>query len=100
MKVLISDSMSAIADEVMKESGIEVDVKTGLSPEELKSIIGDYEGLLVRSATKVTAEILEAADKLKAIARAGTGVDNIDIQTATSKGVIVMNTPGQNSNAY
>ena len=99
MKVLISDSMSEVAEEVLKESGIEVDVKTGLSSEELKSIIEDYDGLVVRSATKVTAEILEAAVKLKAIARAGTGVDNIDIPAATNKGVVVMNTPGQNSNA-
>lgn len=99
MKVLISDSMSEVAAEVIKESGIEVDVKTGLAPEDLKSIIGDYDGLVVRSATKVTSDILEAAVKLKAIARAGTGVDNIDVKAATDKGVVVMNTPGQNSNA-
>ncbi|MBN2060350.1 MAG: 3-phosphoglycerate dehydrogenase [Deltaproteobacteria bacterium] len=99
MKVLISDSMSQVAAEVLKEAGIEVDVKTGLTPDELKSTIGDYDGLVVRSATKVTSEILGAAGKLKAIARAGTGVDNIDIRAATEKGVVVMNTPGQNSNA-
>jgi D-3-phosphoglycerate dehydrogenase len=99
MKVLVSDSMSEVGVEVLREAGIEVDVKTGLKPEELKAIIGNYEGLLVRSATKVTPELLAAADKLKAIARAGTGVDNIDIPAATEKGVVVMNTPGQNSNA-
>ena len=99
MKVLISDAMSDVAVDVLKEAGLDVDVNTGLDPEGLKSIIGDYEGLLVRSATKVTPEIFEAATKLKAIARAGTGVDNIHIPTATEKGVVVMNTPGQNSNA-
>lgn len=99
MKVLISDSMSEVAVEVIRESGIEVDVKTGLTPEELKAIIGDYDGLVVRSATKVTSDLLEAAGKLKAVARAGTGVDNIDVKAATGKGIVVMNTPGQNSNA-
>ena len=99
MKVLISDAMSDVAVNVLKDAGIDVDVNTGLDPEGLKAIIGDYEGLLVRSATKVTPEIFEAATKLKAIARAGTGVDNIHIPTATDKGVVVMNTPGQNSNA-
>ncbi len=99
MKVLISDAMSDVAVNVLKDAGIDVDVNTGLDPEGLKAIIGDYEGLLVRSATKVTPEIFEAAAKLKAIARAGTGVDNINIPTATDKGVVVMNTPGQNSNA-
>jgi D-3-phosphoglycerate dehydrogenase len=91
--------MSEVGVEVMREAGIEVDVNTGLKPEELKAIIGNYEGLLVRSATKVTPDLLKAADKLKAIARAGTGVDNIDIPAATERGVVVMNTPGQNSNA-
>ncbi len=99
MKALVSDSMSEVGVEVLREAGIEVDVNTGLKPEELKAIIGNYEGLLVRSATKITPELLAAADKLKAIARAGTGVDNIDIPAATEKGVVVMNTPGQNSNA-
>jgi D-3-phosphoglycerate dehydrogenase len=99
MKVLISDAMSDVAVSVLKDAGIDVDVNTGLDPEGLKAIIGDYEGLLVRSATKVTPEIFEAATKLKAVARAGTGVDNIHIPTATKKGVVVMNTPGQNSNA-
>ena len=99
MKILISDAMSNVAVDVLKEAGLHVDVKTGLDPEGLKAIIGNYEGLLVRSATKVTPDIFEAATKLKAIARAGTGVDNIHIPTATEKGVVVMNTPGQNSNA-
>ncbi len=98
MKVLISDSMSEKAEEIFKNtSGLEVDVITGLKPEELKAKIKDYAGLAVRSATKVTAEILEAAENLKVIGRAGTGVDNIDLKAATAKGIVVMNTPGGNT---
>jgi len=96
-KVLISDKMSARAQEILKDSGIEVDVKTGLSPKEIKEIIADYDGLVVRSATKVTADIIQVADKLKVIGRAGMGVDNIDTETATDRGIVVMNTPGGNS---
>lgn len=96
-KVLISDKMSPRAAEVFKESGIEVDVKPGMTPEELKACIGAYDGLAIRSATKATAEILEAAANLKVIGRAGIGVDNVDIPAATAKGIIVMNTPFGNS---
>lgn len=96
-KVLISDKLSPQAIEIFKQSGVEVDVKTGLTPEELKKIIGDYDGLAIRSATKVTPEILDAALKLKVIGRAGIGVDNVDVPAATSRGVIVMNTPFGNS---
>jgi D-3-phosphoglycerate dehydrogenase len=77
--------------------GIEVDVNTGLKPEELKAIIQDYHGLVVRSATKVTQEIIDAADNLKVIGRAGTGTDNIDKEAATKRGIVVMNTPGGNT---
>ncbi len=97
MKVLISDSMSPRAEEIFKSRGIECVVDTGLSPEELKEKIKDFDGLVVRSATKATPEILEAAENLKVIGRAGTGVDNIDIPTATKKGIVVMNTPGGNT---
>ncbi|MEK7841500.1 MAG: phosphoglycerate dehydrogenase, partial [Deltaproteobacteria bacterium] len=84
MKVLVSDSMSDRCVEILKSApGIQVDVNTKLKPEELKKVIKDYHGLVVRSATKVTAEIIEAADNLKVIGRAGTGVDNIDMQAAT-----------------
>jgi D-3-phosphoglycerate dehydrogenase len=76
--------------------GIEVDVKTGLKPEELKAIIGQYDGLAIRSATKVTEEILEAGTKLKVVGRAGIGLDNVDIPAATKRGVVVMNTPTGN----
>lgn len=98
MKVLIADSMSAKAVEVLKATpGLDVDVITGLKPDELKAKIKDYHGLVVRSATKATAEILESAENLKVIGRAGTGVDNIDTVAATKKGIVVMNTPGGNT---
>ncbi|MEJ2121885.1 MAG: phosphoglycerate dehydrogenase [Alphaproteobacteria bacterium] len=96
-KVLISDKMSERAAEIFKARGIEVDVKPGMSPDELKAVIGDYDGLAIRSATKVTPEIVEAARKLKVIGRAGIGVDNIDLPAATAKGIVVMNTPFGNS---
>ena len=99
LKVLISDPMSDVAEQVFEKKNISVDVITGLSEEELIKIIPEYDGLLVRSATKVTKNILAAATKLKAIARAGAGVDNIDLVTAKENGVVVMNTPGGNTNA-
>lgn len=97
MKVLISDDLAPECAEILKKGGLEVDVNVGLKPEELKAIIGNYEGLIVRSATKATADILSAATKMKAIGRAGAGVDNIDVNAAAEKGAIVMNTPGGNS---
>jgi D-3-phosphoglycerate dehydrogenase / 2-oxoglutarate reductase len=96
-KVLISDKMSPRAEEIFKERGIEVDVITGMTPEELKACIGEYDGLAVRSSSKPNAEILEAATNMKVIGRAGIGVDNIDINAASAKGIVVMNTPFGNS---
>ncbi|WP_445681289.1 phosphoglycerate dehydrogenase [Radicibacter daui] len=98
-KVLISDKMSPRAAEIFRERGVEVDEKTDLTPDQLKAIIGEYDGLAIRSATKVTAEILAAAGKgnLKVIGRAGIGVDNVDIPAATAAGIVVMNTPFGNS---
>ena len=96
-KVLIADKMSPRAAEIFRERGIEVDEKPGLSKEDLVAIIGDYDGLAVRSSTKVTAKLLEAAHNLKVIGRAGIGIDNIDLTAATSHGVVVMNTPFGNS---
>jgi D-3-phosphoglycerate dehydrogenase len=96
-RVLISDKLSPAAVAIFKERGVEVDVKPGLDKDELAKIIGDYDGLAIRSATKVTAKLLEAATKLKVVGRAGIGVDNVDIPAATAKGVIVMNTPFGNS---
>lgn len=96
-KVLISDKLSPLAEKVFEERGIEFDVKTDLDKDQLAEIIGDYDGLAVRSATKVTEKVLERADRMKVVGRAGIGVDNIDIAAATARGVIVMNTPFGNS---
>lgn len=96
-KVLISDKMDPKAAQIFRERGVEVDEITGKTPEELKAIIGEYDGLAIRSSTKVTKEILEAATNLKVVGRAGIGVDNVDIPSASAKGVVVMNTPFGNS---
>jgi len=98
-KVLISDALSPAAVQIFKDRGIEVDFQPNLGKdkEKLAEIIGNYDGLAIRSATKVTAKILEKAKNLKVIGRAGIGVDNVEIPAATAKGVIVMNTPFGNS---
>jgi D-3-phosphoglycerate dehydrogenase len=96
-KVLISDQMDPKAAEIFRAHGIEVDEKPGLSRDVLKAIIGDYDGLAIRSATKVTADVLDAATNLKVVGRAGIGVDNVDIPAASARGVVVMNTPFGNS---
>ena len=96
-KVLIADKMSPSAMEVFKNRGVDVDVITGLSKEELIKIIADYDGMAVRSSTRPDAEIITAAKNLKVIGRAGIGVDNIDIKAATDRGVVVMNTPFGNA---
>jgi D-3-phosphoglycerate dehydrogenase len=96
-KVLIADKLSPAAVQIFRERGIEADVKTELKKDELKAVIGAYDGLAVRSTTKVTAEIVQAAQNLKVIGRAGIGVDNIDVPAATQKGIVVMNTPFGNS---
>jgi D-3-phosphoglycerate dehydrogenase len=97
VRVLISDKMDPRAAAIFRERGIEVDEKPGLAPDELKAIIGGYDGLAIRSATKVTKPILKAATNLKVVGRAGIGVDNVDIPAATARGVVVMNTPFGNS---
>jgi len=96
-KVLISDKLSPAAVEIFRNRGIDVDQKTGLSPADLRAIIGEYDGLASRSATKVTKELLDAAPRLKVVGRAGIGVDNVDIRSATARGVVVMNTPHGNT---
>ena len=96
-RVLISDKLSPAAVEIFRERGVEVDVKPGLDKDELAKIIGEYDGLAIRSNTKVTAKLLEQATRLKVVGRAGIGVDNVDIPAATARGVIVMNTPFGNS---
>lgn len=98
MKVLVSDSLSLKGIEILeKEEGFSVDVKTDLSEDELAAIIGQYDALIVRSATKVNSRIIHAAKQLKVIGRAGVGLDNVDVEAATRQGVIVMNTPGGNN---
>jgi D-3-phosphoglycerate dehydrogenase len=96
-KVLIADKLSPAAIAIFKERGVEADVKTGLSKDELLAIVDQYDGIAIRSATKITAEVVKAAKKLKVVGRAGIGVDNVDIPAATAAGIIVMNTPFGNS---
>jgi len=96
-KVLISDPMDPKAAEIFRANGLEVDERPGLDKAALIAAIGDYEGLAIRSATRVTAELLDAAPRLKVIGRAGIGVDNVDIPAATARGIVVMNTPFGNS---
>src|SRR5689334_10905621 len=98
-RVLISDALSAAAVQIFKDRGIEVDFQPALGKdkEKLAEIVGNFDGLAIRSATKVTPKILERAKSLKVIGRAGIGVDNVDIPAATAKGIIVMNTPFGNS---
>ena len=98
-KVLISDSMSNVAQKIFEKNKISVDIKTGLSEEEIIKIIPEYDGMVVRSATKVTKNIILAAKNLKVIGRAGAGVDNIDVIVAKENNMIVVNTPGGNANA-
>lgn len=98
MKVLVSDKLEQEGLAILKkEKDIQVDVKTGLNPGELKKIIREYDGLIVRSGTKVTADIISAAKRLKVIGRAGVGLDNIDIDAASRQGIVVMNAPGGNT---
>jgi D-3-phosphoglycerate dehydrogenase len=97
VKVLISDKMSPLAKEIFERRGIETDEIVGLTKEELEAKIHEYDGLAIRSATKVTPKILAAAKNLKVVGRAGIGVDNVDIPAATSNGTVVMNTPMGNS---
>jgi D-3-phosphoglycerate dehydrogenase len=97
MKVLISDNLSETGVAILKKAGIEVEFRSKTSVEEIEKMIGDYDALIIRSATKVTAGLLEKAAKLKVVGRAGSGLDNVDIPAATKKGVVVMNTPGGNT---
>src|ERR1041384_2575402 len=96
-RVLIADAMSAAALAIFQQRGIEADVKIGLPKDELLKIVADYDSVAVRSATKITADVIRATKKLKVVGRAGIGVDNINVPTATAAGVIVMNTPQGNS---
>ena len=93
MKILISDKMSDKVEDVLKSKSIDYDIKTGMEPEELKSVIDQYDGILIRSATKLTSDILADCKNLKVVGRAGVGVDNVDLDTATKNKILVMNTP-------
>jgi D-3-phosphoglycerate dehydrogenase len=97
LKVLISDPVAKECVEILRAEGLQVDLKPGLSDRDLKTIIGGYAALIVRSGTRVTAELIDAAERLRVIGRAGAGVDNIDVEAATRRGIIVMNTPGGNT---
>ena len=95
-KVLVTDQISEEGIEILRKMA-EVDIRVGLSPEEIVSNIGDYDALMVRSQTKVTADIIRTGKKLQVIARAGVGIDNVDINTATHCGVMVVNAPTGNT---
>src|SRR3989449_5023248 len=97
MKILVSDILSKQGIEILEKADLTVDVKTKMSREELLREIRHYDGLIIRSATKVTAEVIAAAGKLRVIGRAGSGLDNVDTAAATKRGIVVMNTPGGNS---
>ena len=97
MKILISDQLEQSCIDILVHEGFTVDSRPGLSPGELHQVVGEYDGLVVRSATKVTAEVIAHAARMKVIGRAGTGSDNIDIEAATRRGILVMNTPGGNT---
>jgi D-3-phosphoglycerate dehydrogenase len=99
MKVLVCDPIADEGVEMMRQAGVEVDVKTGLAPEELESTIGNYDVIVVRSATKVQKPLIEAGKNLKLIVRAGVGLDNVDVERAQAQGIEVMNTPAASSNA-
>ena len=96
-RVLIADKLSPAAVDIFRQRGVDADVKTGLTKDELLKIIGDYDGLAVRSATKADKDVIAAAKRMKVIGRAGIGVDNVDIPAATGAGIVVMNTPFGNS---
>lgn len=97
MKVVIADDLPASAVDLLREEGWEVDARAGRPPEQLERDLADADALIVRSATKVTSPLLDAAPRLRVIARAGTGVDNVDVTAASARGVVVMNAPGANS---
>ncbi len=97
MKILITDPIEQVCTDILQKEGMQVDAKPGLPADEIKKIIGGYDALIVRSGTKVTADIISEAQQMKVIGRAGAGVDNIDVSAATRKGIVVMNTPGGNT---
>lgn len=99
MKVLVTDNVNAVAEEILKNAGIEAVVMKTQQPENLCEIIKDFDGIIIRNSTKLTKEILDCAKNLKIIARAGVGVDNIDVEYAAKKGIWVVNSPDGNTEA-
>src|SRR4029453_7039796 len=97
MKIIVADDLPTSALDLLRTEGWTVDARSGRAPAELASDLADADALVVRSATKVTADFIAAAPKLRAIARAGTGVDNVDVTAASARGIVVMNAPGANS---
>jgi D-3-phosphoglycerate dehydrogenase len=98
-KILICEKIDSICPEMFRQVGFEVEVRPGLEPDELRAAVAECEGMVVRSAVRVTAELLAAAGRLKVVGRAGAGVDTIDVAAARARGIAVLNTPGQNANA-
>src|SRR4030043_1767343 len=97
-KILVSDPLSKRGLEILeKAKGLKYDLKSGLSPEELKKILPEYDGIIIRSETKLKGDIIEAGTRLRVIGRAGIGLDNVDLPAATKKGIVVMNTPHENA---
>ena len=97
MKIVVADGLPATALDTLKQTGWDIDNQQGRSAADLARDLKDADALVVRSATKVTRDIIDAAPNLRIIARAGTGVDNVDVAAATARGIVVMNTPGANS---
>src|SRR5690554_5177905 len=97
-RVLITDNLSAAGLKILQETpGLEVDVRSGLTPDQVREALREADGIIIRSGTRLTAELLEGQKRLKAIVRAGVGVDNIDLPAATREGIVVMNTPAGNT---
>mgnify|MGYP000868851727 FL=1 len=96
MKVIVTERIADEGIDYLKDNGLEVDIKYGVSREELLGIIGEYDAIIVRSVTKVNEELLDAAKNLKVVGRAGNGIDNIDVNACTKRGIIVVNTPESN----
>ena len=99
MKIVVADDLPTSALDILRAEGWEVDARTGRSPEQLTTDLADADAIVVRSATKVTGALIAAAPRLRAIARAGTGVDNVDVTAATARGIVVMNAPAPTASA-
>src|SRR5688572_4061328 len=97
MKIIVADDLPTSAVDLLRSEGWNIDARSGRAPAELAADLADADAIVVRSATKVTAALIQAAPRLRAIARAGTGVDNVDVEAASARGIVVMNAPGANS---